>query len=84
MAVVAPAATRTEAGTIRAALLADSVTETPLPIAAEEMATVHEELAPESTLMGEHSRLEIVGSGGVTVTTAVPEVAFSPALMVTA
>jgi hypothetical protein len=84
LALALPGATRTEAGTVRAKLLADSVTETPLPVAEEEMVTVQVALAPESTLVGVHCRPEMVGSGGVTVTTAVPELAFSPAVTVTA
>ena len=83
MAVVAPAATTTEAGTVRAGLLAKSVTAIPLPVAAAEIVTVQLELAPEITVVGEHCKPEMVGGGGVTVTTAVPEVALSPAVMVT-
>jgi hypothetical protein len=83
VAVVLPERTVTEAGTVRAGLLADSVTVAPPPVAADEIVTVQVELEPESTLAGEHCRPVIVGSGGVTVTTAVPEVALSPAVMVT-
>ncbi len=79
-----PAATVTEAGMIRAGLLADKITATPPLGAPEEIVTVQVELAPEAKLAGEHCRLEIVGAGGVTVTTAAPEVALSPAVMVTA
>jgi hypothetical protein len=83
VAVVLPERTVTEAGTVRDWLLADSVTKTPLPVAAEEIVTVQVELTPEGTLVGEHRRLEMVGGGGVTVTMAVPEVALSPAETVT-
>jgi hypothetical protein len=84
VAVVLPAANTTEAGTVRAGLLADSVTVAPPLGAADETATVQVELEPETTLVGAHSRPEMVGSGGVTVTIAVPEAELSPAVMVTA
>ncbi len=84
VAVLAPGRTVTDAGTVRAGLLADRVTAIPLPDAAAEIVTVQAEFAPEVTVVGEHRNPAIVGSGGVTVTTAVPEVALSPAVIVTA
>ncbi len=83
VAVVAPERTVTDAGTAKAGLLADSVMAIPLPDAAAEIVTVQVEFAPEITVVGEHCKPEMVTAGGVTVTTAVPEVPFSPAVMVT-
>ncbi len=82
-AVVAPERTVTDAGTVRAALLADRATAVPPTGAAEEIVTVQVELAPEIRLVGEHCRPEIVGSEGVTVTTAVLEVPLRLAVTVT-
>ncbi len=82
-AVVAPERTVTDAGTVRAALLEDRFTAVPPTGAAEEMVTVQVELAPETTLVGEHCRPVIVGSGGVTVTTAVLEAPLRLAVRVT-
>jgi hypothetical protein len=70
VAVVAPAATVTEAGTGRAVLLLDSVTAAPALGATTDKLTVHVEVEPDTTLLGEHCRVETVGSG-VTVTVAV-------------
>ncbi len=84
--VTPPAAIVTEAGILRAGLSADNITATPPLGAPEEIVTVQVELAPEAKLAGEHCRLytDTGGGGGVTVTTAVPEVALSPAVIVTA
>ena len=84
VAVVAPERTVTEAGTVRAALLEDRVTAIPPPVAAAEIVTVQVELAPETTVAGAHCKPEMVVGGGVTVTTAVFEVALSAAVTVTA
>ena len=65
-------------------MLAESVTAIPPPVAADEIVTAQVELAPEMTVAGEHCNPEMVGGGGVTVMTAVPEVALSPAVTVTA
>jgi hypothetical protein len=70
VAVVAPAATVREAGTGRAALLLDSATVAPPPGATTDKLTMHVEVEPDTTLAGEHCRVETVGSG-VTVTAAV-------------
>ncbi len=78
-----PAAIVAEAGILRAGLLADKIAAIPPLGAPEEIVTVQIELAPEDKLAGEHCKLETVGAGDVTVTTAVPEVALSPAVMVT-
>ncbi len=83
VAVLAPERTVTDAGTVRAGLLAERLTAIPLPEAAAEIVTVQVELAPEITVLGEHCKPEMVTAGDVTVTTAVPEVPFSPAVMVT-
>jgi hypothetical protein len=75
-AVVAPAATVTEAGVVRAALLSVIVTTEPPAGAARDRVTVQVELAPEATLAGEHRRFEIVGSvGGTAMVPLVPETA---------
>jgi len=70
-AVVAPAATVTDAGTVRAALFEESPTEAPPDRAAEVSVTVQVEAAPVITELGEHDRPETAGTGGVTVTEAV-------------
>jgi hypothetical protein len=70
VAVVAPAATGWEAGIGRAALLLDSVTVAPPVGATTDKLTVQVEAEPDTTLVGEHRRVETVGSG-VTVTEAV-------------
>jgi hypothetical protein len=61
VAVVAPAATVTEAGVVKAALLSESVTTEPPAGAARDKVTVQVELEPEATLAGEHCSFEIVG-----------------------
>ena len=70
-AVVAPAATVTDAGTVSAALFEESPTEAPPGKAADVSVTVQEEVAPDATEFGEHDKPEIAGAGGVTVTVAV-------------
>jgi len=70
-AVVAPAATITDAGTVSAALFEESPTEAPPARAADVSVTVQEEVAPEVTELGEHDKPETAGAGGVTVTEAV-------------
>jgi hypothetical protein len=65
--VVWPAATTTEAGTVRAGLFADSVTVLPPAGAADEIVTVHVALAPEAILAGEHCKPVTDCSGGKTV-----------------
>ena len=81
-ATVAPAATVTDAGTVRVALLEESPTEAPPVRAADVSVTVQEEVAPEVTELGEHDRPETAGAGGVTVTVAVA-VPFSVPVKVT-
>ena len=71
LAVVAPAFTVTEAGTVSAALFEDSPTEAPPVRAADVNVTVHVEVAPETTEFGAHETPEIAGGGGVTVTVVV-------------
>ena len=83
--VLDPAATDTEAGAGNAALLADMPTDV-LPVGAEETVTVQVDEAPDTTVAGEHARLEtvMVTGGGVTVTDVVLELPFSEAVRVTA
>jgi hypothetical protein len=74
----------TEAGTVRAALLSLRLTAVPPVEAARERVTVHEEVAPDETDVGEHSRLEIVRlAGGVTVSENVLEEPLRVAVTVT-
>jgi hypothetical protein len=73
----------TEAGVLSAALLLETVTTEPPAGADEDRVTVHVELAPEATLVGEHCRAETVGATGVTVTAAVLELPFKVAVTVT-
>ena len=70
LAVMAPAATVVEAGTVRAALLEESPTEA-LPLGARVIVTVQLEVAPEATELGRHDKFDTAGGGGVTVTVAV-------------
>jgi hypothetical protein len=71
LAVVVPAATVTDAGTVRAALLEESPTDAPPVSAAEVNVTVQAEVAPDATELGAHDKLETAGAGGATVTVAV-------------
>ncbi len=60
---VAPDATVTEAGTVSAAALLESVTTMPPVPAACESVTVHEDVPPELRLVGLHdTRLTVVGA----------------------
>jgi len=70
-AVVAPAATVTDAGTVSAALFEESPTGEPPAGAARVRVTVHEVVPLEATELGEHDKPETAGAGGVTVTVAV-------------
>ncbi len=81
--MVAPVATVTEAGTVRAALLSDRVTAVPPVGAAWERVTVQLEEPPETTVIGlQLNDVMVVVAGGVTVTDAVAVLPFSEALMV--
>ena len=71
LAVVAPEATVTDAGTVRAALFEESPTEEPPADAARDSVTVQVVVPLEATEVGEHVRPEIAAGGGVTVTVAV-------------
>jgi hypothetical protein len=63
VAVVAPAATATEAGTVSAALLSERLTVVPPVGAALDIATVQVDLPPEAMLVGEHaSELNVGGA----------------------
>ncbi len=81
-AVVAPAVTATEAGTVSAVLFEESPTEAPPVRAAEVNVTVHVVVAADATELGEHDTPEIAGAGGVTVTEVVA-LPFSVAVTVT-
>ena len=81
-AVVLPAVTVTDAGTVSAALFEESPTEAPPVSAARDNVTVQVEVAPDATELSEHDKLETAGAGGVTVTEAVAE-PFSVAVTVT-
>ncbi len=70
-AVVAPAVTATAAGTVSAALFEASPTDAPLVSAGELSVTVHVDVPPDTTELGEHDTPEIAGAGGVTVTVVV-------------
>jgi hypothetical protein len=70
-AVVVPAATVADAGTVSAALFEESPTAAPPARAADVRVTVQVEVAPEVTEFGEHDKPETAGAGGVTVTEAV-------------
>ena len=82
VAVVAPAVTVTDAGTVRAALFEESPTDAPPVSAAELSVTVQVEAAPDATELGEHDKFDTAGDGGVTVTEAVFEVPFTVAVTV--
>ena len=64
LAVIAPVATVTDAGTVRALLLSETVTVAPL---FDDNATVHVEVPPETTDAGEHCNAVMVVAAGVTV-----------------
>ena len=81
LAVIAPAATVAEAGTVSAALFEESPTDA-LPLGARVIVTVQLDAAPEATELGTHDKLETAGAGGVTVTEAVA-LPFSVAVTVT-
>ncbi len=82
LAVVAPAVTVTEAGTVSAALLEESPTDAPPVSAAADSVTVQLVVPPEATELGEQDTPEIAGVGGVTVTVVVFEVPFTVAVTV--
>ena len=69
--MAAPAATVTDAGTVRAALLEERPTEAPPVSAADASVTVQVVVEPDVIVFGEHVKVEITIGGGVTVTVAV-------------
>ena len=71
VAVVAPCATVTLAGTVADALLLDSVTRAPPVGAAALSVTVPVELAPPNRLVGASVTVEMVNAGGLMVSAAV-------------
>jgi hypothetical protein len=95
VAVVAPAATVTEAGTVKAALFEDRPTETPPVGAADDKLTVQPEVAPAATELGEHDTPEIAGELGAPAevisialmvgfcTTGITDIAICPPVTVT-
>ena len=70
-AVVAPAVTVTDAGTVRAALFDESPTEDPPVNAARDRVTVQVVVPLEANELGEQDKPETAGGGAVTVTEAV-------------
>ena len=80
LAVATPAGTVTEGGTITKVLFDDSATTEPLEGAEAEIVTVHVEFAPDSTLAGEHVRVDTAVA--VTVSDAVADVPFIEAVSV--
>ena len=82
LAVVAPAVTVTDAGTVNAALFEESPTEDPPVKAARDRVTVQLEVAPDATELGVQDKPETAGGRGVTVTEAVA-LPFSVAVTVT-
>jgi hypothetical protein len=84
VAVLEPAATVTDAGTVSVVLLTESASDKPPLGAAAERVTVQLELAPETMLDGEHCTPEIVVPGVVTVTAALAELPLIDAVIVTA
>jgi hypothetical protein len=73
-AVVEPAATVTDAGTVNAVLFEESVTAAPPATAALERVAVQDDVPPDTTDAGVHASAVIVGRVGLTVT-VVDEVA---------
>ena len=82
-AVLEPAATVTDAGVVKTALLSEIVTVEP-PVGAVWLSvTVHVELAPEARPVGEHCRFDTVSVAAVTVIVAVAELPLRAAVTVT-
>src|SRR5687767_3618285 len=73
LAVVAPAATVSEAGTDTLVLLSETVTEEPPVGAACERVTVHIELPPDTTVLGEHVNEETTTADITRFTVALAE-----------
>jgi len=71
LAVLAPAVTITEAGTVSAALFEESPTDEPPVDAARESVTVHVVVALDAIELGAHERPETAAGSGFTVTEAV-------------
>ena len=84
VAVVAPAVTITDAGTVSFELLSETATTEPPDGAAPESATVQVPVALGASVEGEHCRLDMVITvGGVTVTEAVVEAPFRELVTIT-
>ena len=83
LAVEEPPATVTDAGVVSNEVLSEIVTVDPPVGAAADSVTIQLELEPDTTLEGEHARLETVNVIGVTVTAAVAELPFNAAVTVT-
>ena len=82
LAVVLPASTVTEVGTVKAVLLSEIETAIPV-VAALERVTVQVLLAPEANEVGLQTRAVGVIAGAVRATEAVLEVPFKVAVTVT-
>jgi hypothetical protein len=80
LAVELPPGTVTEAGTLTHVLFDMRATTEPLAGAGAVIVTVHVEFAPDSTLAGEHVRLDTAAA--VTVSDAAAVVAFSEAVTI--
>jgi hypothetical protein len=70
--VADPAATVADAGVVSAALLSETVTLMPPVGAAADKVTLQVEVPPDTTLVGEHARLETTGSTAVWTEMAPP------------
>ena len=73
LAVVAPAATVTEAGTDTLVLLSETATEEPPAGAAFDSVTVHVEIPPDTTVFGEHANEETTTADVTRLTVALAE-----------
>src|SRR5690242_18528356 len=81
VALVAPAAIVTDAGTVNFPLLLASVTTAPPATAADERFTVHVVAAPEARLAGAQDN-EVSAAGGTSATVAVCEMPLYVAVIV--
>jgi hypothetical protein len=83
LTVVAPAATVTEVGTVKAPLFEESATAAPPVGAANDKVTVQRKLPPDTTELGEQDKAETADDEtGVTVTEAVAVPPLSVAVIV--
>jgi hypothetical protein len=80
VAVVAPGATVTDPGTLKAVLLSETDTAAPAEGAAPDTVTVQADVPPDDTVVGVHCSAETVIGAGVTVRDAVLELLLSDAV----